>query len=314
MRKNNPAQIVVAAVLVMTACGGAAADHETLGDQAYVERRFGEALAEFQLGLRQGVSSGGLRLKAGMAALNARDLVEAAVQFEALAVEHEDQLAIAADGLGRVARAASAEGNGPALQAALQGLRSVVPGRALGTFANELAVGLGENSSPAEAIAILPFAAAAAPDAGLQDSLMYTYGIALAEVNRCEEALPVFESLVRRGRKPAVQSGARGRATTCALVLGRRDLFQGSQEDAEAWFCRAIEIGNNNYAARAAHLGLGDIWFSRGDYLGARTAYAQAMVGVSQSDSLYQRARRARDRIRGLDLLQPPEQTPRRRC
>ena len=314
MKKTSPSWTMLTTVLAMTGCGGAAADHETLGDQAYVERRFGEALAEYQLGLRQDASNGDLRRKAGMAALNGRELVEAAVQFEALAVEDEDQLDVAADGLERVARAASGEGNGPALQAALQALRSVVPGRALGTFAHELAVGLGGNGSPTEAIAVLPFAAAAAPDAGLQDSLMYLYGIALAELNRCEEAIPVFESLVRRGRKASIQSDARSRATTCALGQGRREWFQGSQDEAERWFCRAIAIGNTNYAARVAHLGLGNVWFSRGDYMGAREAYLKAMVGASQSDSVYQRASRALSRIRGLDLLQPSEQTHTRRC
>ncbi len=314
MKLIRQALTLITTMMVNTACGGAAADHETLGDQAYVERRFSEALAEFQLELRQGATSGDLRRKAGMAALNARDLVEAAVQFEALATEHEDQLTVAADGLERVARAASAEGNGPALQAALQGLWRVMPGRALGTFAAELAVGLGENSNPSEAIGILPFAAAAAPDAGLQDSLMYTYGIALAELNRCGEAMPVFESLVRRGRKPAIQSAARSRATVCALGLGRRELFQGAQDEAEGWFCRAINIGNNNYPARVAHLGLGDVWFSRGDYTGAREAYLKAMVGANPNDSLYRTARRGLDRLRGFDLLQPPEQTHSRRC
>ncbi len=120
MKLTRQALILITTTMVHTACGGAAADHETLGDQAYVERRFSEALAEFQLELRQGATSGDVRRKAGMAALNARDLVEAAVQFEALATEDEDQLTVAADGLERVARAASAEGNGPALQAALQ--------------------------------------------------------------------------------------------------------------------------------------------------------------------------------------------------
>ena len=124
----------------------------------------------------------------------------------------------------------------------------------------------------------------------------------------------MFESLVRRGRKASIQSDARSRATTCALGQGRREWFQGSQDEAERWFCRAIAIGNTNYAARVAHLGLGNVWFSRGDYMGAREAYLKAMVGASQSDSIYQRASRALSRIRGLDLLPPPEQTHTRRC
>ncbi len=38
---------------VLAACTGAAADHETLGDRAYVDHSYGDALVEFQLALRQ---------------------------------------------------------------------------------------------------------------------------------------------------------------------------------------------------------------------------------------------------------------------
>jgi tetratricopeptide (TPR) repeat protein len=307
---------LVTAVIALAAlgCSGAAADHESLGDQAYVERRYEEAFTEFQLALRQGSSGGALRNKAGMAALNARDLSEAAVQFLSLAEEDAELLLVAADGLERVARAASIEGNRPALQAALEALRVVDPGRALGSFARELAAGLGENASAAEAIAVLPFAAAAAPDARAQDSLMYAHAVALADLNRCQEAIPVFESLLRRNRVASVQSDARLRATACALSLGRRELNRGSNDEAETWFCRAVELGEDNYAARVAHAGLGDVWFSRGDYIGAREAYLRAMVGASPADSLYRTARRGLDRLRGFDLFQPPEPSHRRGC
>ncbi len=314
MKRIEVLALAAAAVLSGTGCAGAAADHETLGDEAYVERRYDEALAEFQLALRQGSSGGDLRGKAAMAALDARELGEAAIQFRALAEEDPGRLMMAAGGLERVARAASLEGNGAALQAALDALRAVAPGRALGTFAREMAVGLGENPNPAEALSVLPYAAASAPDARLQDSLMYAYGVALARLNRCEEGIPVFESLLRRRREPSIQSSARVRAASCALGLGRREHNRGSPGAAEKWFCRAIEFGNNNYAARAAYLGLGDVWFSRGDFMGAREAFQKAMAGASPTDSTYHRASRALDRLRGFDLFQPLEPTHNRRC
>jgi predicted negative regulator of RcsB-dependent stress response len=98
------------------------------------------------------------------------------------------------------------------------------------------------------------------------------------------------------------------------LDLGRREHNAGANDAAEVLYCRAVQLGENNYAARLAHLGLGDVWFSRGDYQGAREAYLKAMVGSSPADSLYQRARRGLDRIRGLDLYQPPEPSHRRGC
>ena len=314
MKRIEALALAAAAVLSGVGCAGAAADHETLGDEAYVERRYDEALAEYQLALRQGSSGGDLRGKAAMAALNARELVEATIQFRALADEDPGRLMIAADGLERVARAASLEGNGAALQAALDAMRAVAPGRALGTLAREVVVGWGENSSPAEALSVLPYAAASAPDARLQDSLMYAYGVALARLNRCEEGIPVFESVLRRRRAPSIQSDARVRVATCALGLGRREHNRGSPDAAEQWFCRAIELGNNNYAARAAYLGLGDVWFSRGDFTGAREAFLRAMAGASPGDSIYSRASRGLERLRGFDLFQALEPTHNRRC
>ena len=301
---------LAAAALLGTGCAGAAADHEALGDEAYVERRYDEALAEFQVALRQGSSGGDLRWKAAMAALNARELGEAVIQFRALADEDPDRRVIAADGLERVARAASLEGNGATLQAALDARRAVAPGRGLRTFALEAAVGLGEDLSPAEALSV----AASAPDARLQDSLMYGYGVALARLNRCEEAIPVFESLLRRRRELSIQSQARVRAANCALGLGRREHNRGSPDEAEKWFCRTIELGNNNYAARTAYLGLGDVWFSRGDLLGAREAFQKARAGASPTDSIYHRASRGLDRLRGFDRFEPLEPTHNRRC
>ena len=301
---------LAAAALLGTGCAGAAADHEALGDEAYVERRYDEALAEFQVALRQGSSGGDLRWKAAMAALNARELGEAVIQFRALADEDPDRRVIAADGLERVARAASLEGNGATLQAALDARRAVAPGRGLRTFALEAAVGLGEDLSPAEALSV----AASAPDARLQDSLMYGYGVALARVNRCEEGIPVFESLLRRRRELSIQSQARVRAANCALGLGRREHNRGSPDEAEKWFCRTIELGNNNYAARVAYLGLGDVWFSRGDYMGAREAFQKARAGASPTDSIYHRASRGLDRLRGFDRFEPLEPTHNRRC
>jgi tetratricopeptide (TPR) repeat protein len=307
-------RLAITACLALAGAGCTSAHHEALGDQAYVERRYDEALSEYQLELRQGSTDGELYHKAAMAALNGRNLVEAANNFRAFAETDGNRLMVAADGLERVAKAASAEGNGPALKAALDALRQLVPGRALGAFGPELAASFGDNPSPSDVLAILPVAAAGAPDARLQDSLMFMYGQALARLNRCEEALPVFESLLRRGREPSVLGEARRRASTCALGLGQQAWNRGSPDSAEEWFCRAIQVGNDDYAARLAYLGLGDVWFARGDYMGSRGAFLKSMEGISPADSVYRTARRGLDRLRGFDLFQAPEPSHRRRC
>ncbi len=309
MKKIDLMLVLAAGV---AACTGAAADHESLGDEAYVAREYGNALLEYQLALRQGAMGADLRLKAGIAALNGHELLEAATQFRSLAAEDPDQAMIAANGLDRVARAAGSEGNRPALQAALEGLWAIAPSRALGSFARELA--FDEEGVSNQAVDVLPYAAAAAPDARRQDSLMFVYAEVLVRRGRCKSAIDVFESLLRRAREPAVQADARNRAAACALGAGRRELNRGSPEDAEGWFCRAIGVGVNNYAARAAYVGLGDVRFARGDYAGARDAFRRAMDRAGPSDSLYRAAQRGLDAMFGFDLFGQAERTSARRC
>ncbi len=285
---------------VLAACTGAAADHETLGDRAYVDHNYGDALVEFQLALRQDGADQVLMHKAGMAALNSRDLAEAVVQFRALAEEDADLTMLAADGLERVARAASSAGNRAALQAAIQGLREVDPTRALRSFAQDLAIEFKDSAASNDALAVILFAAANAPDARLQDSLMYAYGIMLVRLGRCDAAVPVFESVLLRQREMSVQSGARLRAAACALETGRRRLNRGEPGEAEPWFERAIAVGDNNYPARAAYLGLGNVRFALGDYQGAADAFRNAMIGGSATDSIWRVAQRGLDRVTGF--------------
>ena len=72
--------------LAAAGCTGSAADHETLGDRAYVSRQFSDALIEYRLAIKQRPSAK-LRAKAGAAALHVGDLGEAAAQYAALAKE-----------------------------------------------------------------------------------------------------------------------------------------------------------------------------------------------------------------------------------
>ncbi|MCH7716211.1 MAG: tetratricopeptide repeat protein [Gemmatimonadetes bacterium] len=285
---------------VLAACTGAAADHETLGDRAYVDHSYGDALVEFQLALRQDGADPVLMHKAAMAALNSRDLGEAVVQFRALAEEDVDQSMLAADGLDRVARAASSAGNRAVLHAAIQGLREVAPNRALRSFAKDLAIEYEDSAASNEALSIILFAAGAAPDARLQDSLMYGYGVMLVRLGRCDAAVAVFESVLLRQREMSVQSGARLRAAACAFESGRRRLNRGEPGEAATWFERAIAVGDNNYPARRAYLGLGDVRFAQGDYEGTADAFRNAMIGGSATDSISRAAQRGLDRVTGF--------------
>jgi tetratricopeptide (TPR) repeat protein len=274
-------------LVLLAACGSTAGEHETLGDRAYAARHFAEALVEYRIALRQGAPNAGLRAKAAMAALKAGDLEAAAEEYVKLAEEGgQERLGEAAEGLERVARAAVRQDDRSALAKALAGLRQLASGRALGAFAVELVRAAGADPSSGETLNILPYAAASAPDARQQDSLMYLYGLGLARRGRCPEALPVLESLIRRRREPAVVAPAEREVARCAWSLGQRALDDGQPQEAEEWFRRAAGYGGGGSWARAAYIGLGDVLFARGDYAGAAGAYQQAMIGAEPGDSL----------------------------
>lgn len=277
-------------MLALAACAGAAADHEKLGDRLYAERHFPDALVEYRLALRQGTTTAQLRAKAGAAALHAGDLPAAAEEYRKLAaVGGSSRATEAADGLERVARAAVANDDRAGLAAALVGLREVAAGRALGSFALQLAQAVGGEPRSPEGLSLLAYAAAGAPDARHQDSLMYVYGSALVRAAKCEDAIPVFEAVSRRQREPAVARPALQAMDKCALALGQRALNEGQADQAEEWFRRAASAGDErDPIARAAYIGIGDVLFARQAFAEAAEAYQRAMAGAEPGDSLAQ--------------------------
>ncbi len=293
--------VALAAVATVVGCVGAAADHETLGDRAYADRLYSDALVEYRLALVGRAPDAALRAKAGGSALGAGDLTVAAEEYVALAQEGGDTTE-AADGLVRVAHAAIDASNQEALTRALVGLQEVAPGRALGAFAQQLSGAIGPMPRSRDALSVLVFAAAAAPDAGTQDSLLYVYAVGLKRLALCKEAIPVFESLLRRQRVSSVVAGTREQLALCALTLGRIALDQGQPTVAETWFEVAAAGGGTSRGARAAYIGLGDVRLAQGDFFGAAVAYERARDGASPADSIY---RIASERLNRMGRIIP---------
>lgn len=286
--RRPPAVRVAAwmALAVALAACGAGGRHEVVGDRAYVNEQFDAALVEYRLAQREG-SSAALHRKAAFAALRAGELLAAAEEFVALAGASEESVVLAADGLERVAREAVDLENHAALQAALDGLTEVAQGRALGSFAQELAVTASDDRGSQEALAILPYAAVAASDVGGQDSLMFVYGRALHRLGRCAQAVEVFEGIVRRGRVPALERDAAEVVSSCALRLGQIALDRGMPEEGEAWYARAARVEAGDLTRRAAYVGIGDARVAMDDYQGAFEAYQEAREGLVPGDSLF---------------------------
>lgn len=283
-----PGRISVSCLIAasIAGCAGTVSDHENIGDRAYLARDYTGALIEYRLALVQRGSNAQLRAKAAVAALRSGDLQAAVEEFVGLASEGEERDVEAADGLERVARAAIEADDQQALGSALEALVAVAQDRALAGFAREIAAGLGESLRSEQALTVLPRAAAAAPDTRLLDSLVYVYARALMRTGNCELAVSAFESLLRRNREPSVREGASTAIPRCALRLGQRALDQGKPSVAEDWFERAVARRGDDEYTRAAYIGLGDVRFSRGDYLGAAEAYQRAIRGAAASDAL----------------------------
>ncbi len=283
--------LVCLAGLMTTACVGSASEHVRLGDQAYVERRFGEALTEYRLRLVQHPDDRTVRAKAASAAIHAGDLEAAVEEYVALADGgSERNVAEAGDGLARVVRVAADSGDQTALAAAVGGLRHVIPGRALGDFAGQLALDVREAPPSDDVLSVLLFAAAGAPDARLQDSLMFEYATTLRRLGKCVEAVPVLESLMRRQMEPAVIGRSRDALGFCAYNLGERARDANLPLNAEEWYLLAIRRAGSTQYGRRSYLGLGDVLFARGEFVAAGVAYESALLGGQPDDAISQTA------------------------
>jgi tetratricopeptide (TPR) repeat protein len=274
--------------ILSLSCSGTATEHETRGDRAYSALQFADALVEYRLTLVQNADDPALLAKAAASALHAGNLTEAADAYLALSeIGNGDRLTEASDGLERVASAAREAGDTEALTAALGGLRQAAPGRPLGSFAQHLASEIGDGPPSEDLLSVLTYAAAAASDARLLDSLMFTYAAVLRQLGRCEESVPVFESLLRRQREPTVVDATRRGLGYCALTIARQ--FHGDLQlplSAEQWYRRAIRGAQGTVYSRQAYLGLGDVLLARADYRGAAEAYESVLFGAEAGDSL----------------------------
>ena len=289
-------------VLVSMACTRSAANHEELGDRAYAAGSYADALAEYQLGRRSNSGSATLLAKLGAAAMHAEDYELAADAYRSLGRRDRSRAEEAADGLDRVARAALTANDRTALASALTGLREVAPRRPLGRYVVLAALDAVDRADTAEAVALLPMAAASAVDAARADSLLFVYGMTLVRVRNCTTAVRVFEGVIRRQRAAVVVESAREGLGLCALVEGQIALEQGRPADAEGWFRRATAPGASPDVERAAFLGLGDVRLAQGDVAGAMESYQQALAGGTPGDTISQRAQ---EKLNALGKAEP---------
>jgi tetratricopeptide (TPR) repeat protein len=298
----------VAAAALLGACARSAANHEELGDKAYAQGSYADALAEYQLGLKANPGRAPLHAKTAAAAAHLGDYDLAVAEYRALAAEDRSRAEEAADGLERVIRAALTAGERGTVATAVRLLREITPARPLGRYVRLVALDAIDRGDPQDALALLPAAIATAADGRTADSLLYVYGAAAVRVRACTTAVPAFEAVLRRQREAAVLDRAREGVSQCALVEGQVALERGQPAAAEDWFRRATAPGAPIDVARAAFLGLGDVRLALGDLAGAMDSYQQALIGGVPGDTI---AQRAREKLNALGRAESaPSQQP----
>jgi tetratricopeptide (TPR) repeat protein len=268
--------------LALAGCATAAADHERLGDRAYREGRYADAMAEYRAAQKSG---GHARIwaKLGGAALHARDLGVAIEAFTQLEASDHSRSAEAAAGLERTARLAERGGESGLvhLAGAVRALRIVAPGRPLGRVALAPGAGL----PPAEALGLLPAALASAADARTVDSLLLAMGAAQRVTTDCEGATRTLRTVIRRTRDNLVRRNASQNLSVCALRLGL-DALETQPEAAEQWFEEAVTAGGASPWGWRASVGLGEARLGQGDVLGAALAFQSVISATGAPDSL----------------------------
>ncbi|MEO6067738.1 MAG: hypothetical protein ABIQ41_07145 [Gemmatimonadales bacterium] len=281
----------LALVVLLAGCFGVGADHERLGDEALARSDAPSAIAEYQAALATR-GSAQLYAKLGAAAFHSGRFREAAQAYRDLVADDPSRLDEAATGLDLVAEAAERTNDAAGLAAAVSVLRDVAPDRLVARHALTL-VRLGGLSAQ-EQVTVLPFALAAAPDAGVTDSLLVAYGAALRETTACEEAMRPFEAARRRTRDRRLADAARSGLAACGLQLGQEALTANDPYTGERWLTIAAGADSTGMSGRRARLALGDLRRAQGDILGAALAY-QAVIGITPTDSLGHVARERLD-------------------
>jgi len=286
--------------LLLAGCSTAAADHERLGDRAYREGRFADAMSEYRAAQKSGIRNR-VWAKLGAAALRDRALGVAIEAYSALEAADHSRAAEAAAGLERVAHLAERGGSGDLvyLAGAVRAIRIAAPGRPLGRFALTPTIGL----PAAEALGALPAALASASDSRTVDSLLVAFGSAQRVVTACETATRTLRAVLRRSRDPGLRASASDGVGACSLRLGLDALAGEQAEAAERWFEAAIAAAGASPSGWRAQIGMGDARLSQGDVLGAAIAYQTVVSAPGVPDSL---TKLAGEKLNALGGATPP--------
>ena len=270
-------------VVVLCACSLGRPDRERLGDVAWHDGRWAEAMASY----RAAGDSPQLTAKLADAAFEGGLLAESAQAWIRLGTDAPERAPEAAAGLARVAVAAERAGKQAALASAVAGLRRIAPGWPMGRIASRMG---GPGTIAPELVAdVIPAMLVSSDSRESSEPLLLALGQADRARNACELAVPILEGVLRRSSSPAMHDSATVTLGWCELGLGNSALQAQRAGDAERWYDRASRREPRGAVARRALLGLGDARLAQGDTVAARgTWQSLATAADVPADSLTQ--------------------------
>ena len=277
-------------------------DHLAGGDRLLGAGRPGEAIAEYQVALRQRGEEPDvlLRLAHGYAHIDRLD--DASEYFaRLLAVDSSyadqavaDFLALAKRGLEQRDRARMAR--------ALEQVEAIRPGSVPDELALPFARYYFELRENAQALPLYLSVLSAAPDS-VEPGVLYELAGVYFELGECEQALLHYQAFLVTRPTGEPRADARWHAGQCAYELARRDRVAGHPAEALEKFEYVI-------ALRAPQALLDDAWFERGEILFALGEYDEAVRSYQEVLRLNpsrtgRRVRTAEDRIRSIRYRSP---------
>jgi hypothetical protein len=275
---------VAVALLLLAGCSFGRPDRERLGDAAWHEARWTDAMTNYQAA----GDAPRITAKYAEAALQAGSLSESADAWTRLGTTAPERAAEAAAGLARVADLAEQDGRPAAITAAVLGLRQIAPTWPVGRMAGRIS--RIDDLLPAQVVDAVPALLAASPDRPVADSLLLTLGRAERVLGACDRAVPVLDGVVRRESGAALGDSATHVAGACELILGLAALQGNHPGDAERWLDHAAQRLPDGVIGRRALVGYGDARAQQGDSVGARGAWHAVALGPGAPDSVTQLA------------------------
>lgn len=305
LRHLNP---VIVLCVAFVGCSPRATDVSAVrrGDEAFAQRNFEEALAEYRLAIRQGADDPEIIARVAHTYTMVGRVDDAGAYYVDASARDPGLTDQAVADLMWLARGALARNDQFAMATAVETALGLRPGVGVGDMSLPLARHYFQNGQYGTALPFYDKAMAEATDA--VPEIVFEVGQAHEEIGDCGHALIFFERF-REMVRPWERGEVDWYIGTCAFNVARdlrdRVVVDDVLEEALRLINRTVEVGEPRNIQAQAWFEKGEILVDLGQCAAAMEAYAQVRY-ADQAGSLVDRAQDRFDEIRfgrGLDHL-----------